>query len=43
MQFSFDHALRQQMLFSNNAFLITKLAGTFIKYGEISKKKEKKI
>lgn len=32
------------MLFSNNAFLITKLAGTsFIKYGEISKKERRKF
>lgn len=32
------------MLFSNNAFLITKLAGTsFIKYGEISKKREENL
>lgn len=44
MQFYFDHALKQQMLSSDNSFLITKLADTsYIKYEEISKNIEKKI
>ena len=44
VQFYFAHALGEQTLFSNNAFLITKLVHThYIKNGERQENVKKKI